>query len=109
MVYALQGEHELGRNESRLGELLDSRDYCKLHIVLNYIARLMGSASKPDSFRVWPVGVVGNDETGRQILTEMSAVGMDTRFVRTHHALRTPFSVCFLYPDGSGGNITSSN
>ena len=38
-----QGEHELGRNESRLGELLDSRDYCKLHIVEHYIARLMGS------------------------------------------------------------------
>ena len=42
MVYTLQGEHELGRNESRLGELLDSRDYCKLHIALHYIARLMG-------------------------------------------------------------------
>ena len=42
MVYALQGDHELGRNESRLGELLDSRDYCKLHIALHYIARLHG-------------------------------------------------------------------
>ena len=109
MIYALQGDHELGRNESRLGELLDSRDYCKLHIVLHYIARLMGSRREPDSFQVWPVGVVGGDAAGRQILTEMSAAGMDTRFVRTHPALRTIFSICFMYPDGSGGNITSSN
>ena len=109
MIYALQGEHELGRNESRLGELLDSRDYCKLHIVLHYIARLMGSGREPDAFQVSPIGVIGNDAAGHQILTEMSAAGMDTRFVRTHPALRTPFSVCFMYPDGSGGNITSSN
>lgn len=109
MIYALHGDHELGRNESRLGELLDSRDYCKLHIALHYIARLMGSQKRPDSFQVWPVGVVGNDAAGGQILAEMSTAGMDTRFVRTHAALRTPFSVCFMYPDGSGGNITSSN
>jgi sugar/nucleoside kinase (ribokinase family) len=109
IMYALSGEHELGRNESRLGELLDARDYCKLHIVEHYIARLMGSSRAPDSFRVWPIGVVGNDATGRQILTEMSAAGMDTQFVRSHPVLKTLFSVCFIYPDGSGGNITSSN
>ena len=109
MVYALQGEHELGRNESRLGELLDSRDYCKLHIVLHYIAGFMGSGRGPACFPVRPVGVVGNDAAGRQILTEMCAAGMDTQFVRTHPALKTSFSVCFMYPDGSGGNITSSN
>ena len=109
IVYALQGEHELGRNESRLGELLESRDYCKLHIVEHYIARLMGSRRDPASFRVWPVGVVGNDAVGRRILTEMSAAGIDTQFVRSHPALKTLFSVCFNYPDGSGGNITSNN
>jgi sugar/nucleoside kinase (ribokinase family) len=109
MIYALQGEHELGRNESRLGELLDSRDYCKLHIILHYVAGFMGSGRGPAYFPVRPVGVVGNDAAGRQILTEMSTAGMDTQFVRTHPALKTPFSVCFLYPDGSGGNITSSN
>jgi sugar/nucleoside kinase (ribokinase family) len=109
IMYALAGEHELGRNESRLGELLDARDYCKLHIVEHYIARLMGSSQASDSFRVLPIGVVGNDAVGRQILTEMSAAGMDIQFVRSHPALRTLFSVCFIYPDGSGGNITSSN
>ncbi len=110
MVYVLQGNHDLGRNESRLGELLDSRDYCKLHIALHYIARFMGGcSSETDSFRVWPIGVVGNDAAGRQILAEMGSAGMDTRFIRTHPVLRTPLSVCFMYPDGSGGNITSSN
>jgi sugar/nucleoside kinase (ribokinase family) len=109
IIYALQGEHELRRNESRLGELLESRDYCKLHIVEHYIARLMGSSKDPASFRVWPVAVVGNDAVGRRILTEMSGVGMNTQFVRSHPSLKTLFSVCFNYPDGSGGNITSSN
>jgi sugar/nucleoside kinase (ribokinase family) len=109
IVYALRGAHDLGRNESRLGELLESRDYCKLHIVQHYIARLMGSSRDPASFRVWPVGVVGNDEVGRRILTEMNDAVMDTQFVRSHLALKTLFSVCFNYPDGSGGNITSSN
>ncbi len=109
IIYVLHGEHELGRNESRLGELLESRDYCKLHIVEHYIARLMGSGRDPASFRVWPVGVVGNDAVGRRILNEMSAAGMDLQFVRSHPALKTLFSVCFNYPDGSGGNITSSN
>jgi len=109
IVYALQGNHELGRNESRLGDLLDSRDYCKLHIVLHYIARLMGSTPGSGSFRVWPVGVVGEDATGDRILSEMSHAGIDTRFVRTDPVLKTLSSVCFVYPDGSGGNITSSN
>lgn len=109
IMYALDGEHELSRNESRLGKLLNAQDYCKLHIVEHYIARLMGSGVGPGSFPVYPIGVVGNDEVGSQILTEMSAVGMDMRFVRSHPALKTLFSVCFVYPDGSGGNITSSN
>jgi len=31
------------------------------------------------------------------------------QFVRRDPSLKTLFSVCFIYPDGSGGNITSSN
>ena len=109
IMYSLLGEHDLGRNESRLGELLDSRDYCKLHILQHNIARLMGSDLAPGSFRVLPIGVVGNDAIGTQILTEMSDAGLDMQFVRSDPALKTLFSVCFIYPDGSGGNITSSN
>ena len=109
IIYALTGEHELGRNESRLGELLDARDYCKLHIVDHSIARLMGAGADTGSFQVWPIGVVGTDDAGRKIVAEMSAAGIDVQFVRSHPALKTLFSVCFIYPDGSGGNITSSN
>jgi sugar/nucleoside kinase (ribokinase family) len=109
IVYALKGDHDLGRNESRLGDLLDARDYCKLHIVQHYIARLMGCGKGATSFQVWPVGVVGNDTIGRQLLSEMAIAGIDTQFVRTDPERRTLFSVCFVYPDGSGGNITNSN
>jgi len=109
IVYALKGDHDLGRNESRLGDLLDARDYCKLHIVQHYIARLMGADNNSAPFRVLPIGVVGNDSVGRQLLSEMAIAGLDTQFVRTDPSLRTLFSVCFIYPDGSGGNITSSN
>jgi sugar/nucleoside kinase (ribokinase family) len=109
IMYVLDSEHELGRNESRLGTLLDARDYCKLHIVQHYVSRLMGAGRARSSFRVWPIGVVGNDAAGSRLLGEMDAAGMDIRFVRTHPALKTLFSVCYVYPDGSGGNITSSN
>jgi sugar/nucleoside kinase (ribokinase family) len=109
ILYELEGKHELGRNESRLGKLLDARDYCKLHIIEHYIARLMGCERGSDRFQVFPIGVVGDDGSGIQILNEMISVGMDMRFVRTHPNLKTLFSVCFTYPDGSGGNITSSN
>ena len=50
IMYSLDGEHELSRNESRLGNLLDARDYCKLHIVEHYIARLMGAAGSQVPF-----------------------------------------------------------
>jgi len=106
IMYSLHGDHDLGRNESRQGELLDSRDYCKLHILEHYIAKLMGAGRASDAFRVLPIGVVGNDGIGTQILGEMSAAGLDMQFMRRDPALKTLFSVCFIYPDGSGGNIT---
>lgn len=109
IVFALEGNHTLGRNESRLGELLDARDYCKLHIVEHYIARMMGANSPGAPLRVVPVGVVGEDETGRRLLGEMSEAGLDTRFTRVEPSLRTLFSVCFNYPDSAGGNVTASN
>ena len=54
IMYSLYGKHDLGRNESRLGELLDSRDYCKLHILEHYIARLMGAGSARTLFGYYP-------------------------------------------------------
>lgn len=103
IFFALDGEHTLGRNESRSGRLLDVRDYCKLHIVLHYVAKLLGN------FSVIPVGKIGDDASGAFVLREMRDVGMDTRFVEVVADKPTLLSVCFQYPDGCGGNITTSN
>ena len=45
IFFALDGNHTLGRDESRLGRLLDIRDYCKLHIISHYVARLLGAGA----------------------------------------------------------------
>lgn len=109
IVFALEGDPTLGRNESRLGKLLDARDYCKLHIVSHYIATITRQAQLTNSFSVVPIGVVGDDEVGHKLQNEMAQVGMDTGLVRIDNGHPTLFSVCFTYPDSSGGNITSSN
>ena len=105
IFFSLEGEHTLGRNESRPGKLLDVRDYCKLHIVSHYVAKLLGT----QSFRVFPVGKIGNDAAGQFVLRGLADVGIDTGFVQTVTGRPTLFSVCFQYPDGSGGNITTNN
>jgi sugar/nucleoside kinase (ribokinase family) len=109
LFFALEGDHTLGRNESRPGRLLDVRDYCKLHIIAHYVAVILGAGSEPDRFHVLPIGKVGDDGPGRAMLHEMAAAGMDTRNVVTIPDRPTTLSVCFQYPDGSGGNITTSD
>lgn len=104
---ALEGNRTLGRNESRAGRLLDARDYCKLHIVAHHVAVLCGADASGDPFHVAPIGAVGSDEAGRRLLDEMRAVGIDTGRVREVPDRPTLFSVCFQYPDGSGGNVTT--
>lgn len=37
VFFALDGDHTLGREESRSGRFLDKRDYCKLHIISHYV------------------------------------------------------------------------
>jgi sugar/nucleoside kinase (ribokinase family) len=109
MFFALDGDHTLGRNESRPARLLDVRDYCKLHIIAHYVAVLLGARSGHDGFHVLPIGKVGEDSAGRSMLRDMGLAGMDIRGVRTVKDRPTAFSVCFQYPDGSGGNITTNN
>jgi ribokinase len=99
---ALEGNRTLGREESRPADLLDQRDYCKLHIVSHYVRRLLG----PD-VPVVPIGKVGQDDAGRAVLDEMRATGLDTSLVSVS-ARPTLFAVCFLYPDGDGGNLSTS-
>jgi sugar/nucleoside kinase (ribokinase family) len=108
MAFALEGDHDLGRNESRPGRLLDVRDYCKLHIIAHYPAVLLGARPDGVPFRVVPVGKVGADQAGRRLVHEMAEAGMDTSFVDTVASRPTLLSVCFQYPDGSGGNVTTS-
>lgn len=109
LFFALDGNRTLGRNESRPGRLLAVRDYCKLHIIAHYVARLLGARSDGEPFHVMPVALVGDDESGAGLTREMIAAGMDTTLVKTSREKPTLFSVCFQYPDGSGGNITTSN
>ncbi len=108
LFFALEGQHTLGRNESRPGRLLNIRDYCKLHIISHYIAILLGAEPSGSPFHVVPVGKVGDDDAGRRMIQEMAAVGMDTQCVDILQDRPTLLSVCFQYPDGSGGNVTTS-
>ncbi len=107
LFFALEGNHTLGRNESRPARQLDVRDYCKLHIIAHYVAVLLGADPAGQPFHVLPIGKVGDDETGRRLWAEMAAVGIDMRLVERVAGQPTPLSVCFQYLDGSGGNITA--
>src|SRR6185437_13324748 len=108
VAFSLLGKHTLGREESRLGTLLPNRDYCKLHIVEHYIATLMGAKMAGAPFHVAAIGVVGNDAVGEQLVVEMEDAGIDTQWVRRDIDRPTLFSTCYVYPDGTGGNITAS-
>jgi sugar/nucleoside kinase (ribokinase family) len=104
IFFALDGEHTLGREESRSGRFLDRRDYCKLHIVSHYVRSLLGPA-----FITIPIGKVGRDEIGDRLLAEMREIGLDLRYVERVEDKPTLFAVCFIYPDGSGGNLTAND
>lgn len=106
ILFSLEGDHLLGREESRLGKLEPYKDFCKQHIILHYIALFLNSGKDT---HVFPIGEVGSDEIGQQLLQQMQGVGMNTDFVGVSDDERTLYSVCFQYPDFSGGNITTSN
>src|SRR5688572_24716919 len=102
--FALKGNHTLGREESRAGHFLANRDYCKLHIITHYVKTLLGAP-----FTAILIGQVGEDEIGRQLLQEMSETGLDTRYVGICPEAQTLYSICFTYPDGTGGNLTTDD
>lgn len=104
VFFALDGSHTLGREESRSGHYLERRDYCKLHIITHYVRTLLG----PD-FQTFLVGKVGDDTEGQQLLHEISDTGLDLRHVEVVPGGQTLFSFCFVYPDGTGGNLTTDN
>ena len=102
--FKLLGNQTLGREESRSGVFLDQEDHCKLHIISHYVKSLTGPG-----FSVIPIGKVGDDEWGARLLKEMADVGMNTCCMEQSIGDRTLYSFCFLYPDGSGGNMTTSD
>jgi ribokinase len=110
IFFALDGSHTLGREESRSGRFIDQRDYCKLHIIAHYVKVLLGPAF--ETILVSKVGGAVNgtaDDWGRRLLAEMASTGLDTRYVGVCPGEQTLLSVCFLYPDGTGGNLTASD
>jgi len=104
LFFVLDGNHTLGREESRSGHFLDRRDYCKLHIVSHYVRRLLGAR-----FPVLPIGMVGVDEIGDRLLEEMAEVGLDLRYVGRAEERRTLYALCLIYPDGNGCNVTEND
>ncbi|MEA5015634.1 MAG: PfkB family carbohydrate kinase [Candidatus Limiplasma sp.] len=107
LFFALEGNHTLGRNESRLGALLPHQDYCKQHVITHYVAVLLGGAQ--GRFTVHAMGKVGQDAPGRALIAQMRRAGIQTEAVVPVAEAPTLQSICFQYPDASGGNITSSN
>ncbi len=99
--FQLNGDHTLGREESRSGHFLNNRDYCKLHIIAHYVKVLLDSP-----FPVFPIGKVGQDDPGQRLLQEMQDADLDNRFVSVVPDAPTLTSICYIYPDGSGGNLT---
>ena len=104
ILFKLIGNHDLGRNESRLGVLSDDQDYCKLHIILNYVAALSDPA-----LPVYAISRVGDDPTGHELISCMNETGINTDFLKRSAAAPTMFSVCYQFPGGEGGNITTEN
>ena len=102
--FLLDGNEPLGREESRSGRFLDRRDYCKLHIISHYVKALLGGRMD-----VCPIGRVGDDADGIRLCREMNDAGLDLRFVKTTPGRPTLFSFCLVYPDGSGGNLTTGD
>ncbi len=86
--FALLGNDTLGREESRLGYFLDRKDYCKLHIVSYYVKVLLG----PD-FSVIPIGKVGDDAVGKELIQEMQEVGLDLKYVERCPGYQTLYSL----------------
>jgi sugar/nucleoside kinase (ribokinase family) len=102
--FRLNGDRTLTREESRSGHFMDVRDYCKQHIILHYIKILLGA-----DFPVIPVGKVGDDVIGDQLISEMTSTGFLMDYVEKVAYVSTLLSFCFYYPDGTGGNLTTDN
>ena len=97
----------IGREETRAAARLPHRDFCKLHIVIHYIAAILKEIDL--GLEIYPVGAVGNDGEGKELLELISEAGISRKYIKMLEGVPTLHSICFQYDDGSGGNITESN
>jgi sugar/nucleoside kinase (ribokinase family) len=104
IAFELEGNETLGRNESRLGHLLPTRDFCKLHIICHYLGRFLG-----ERYPIHLVSAVGEDEAGEKLIQEIRDAHLKADFIQKTPDFPTPYCVCFQYPDKSGGNITEGS
>ncbi len=104
VLFKLIGDENLGRNESRLAELTNFKDFCKLHIIFNYVASLLEG-----ELPVYAISAVGEDEDGRELLELMQNSKINVDYIERSDELRTMYAVCYQFPGGEGGNITTSN
>ena len=58
---------------------------------------------------VVPIGRVGDDAAGKEVKHHLSRVGVDLSYLATDPRIPSLFSVCFAYPSGEGGNLTTLN
>jgi sugar/nucleoside kinase (ribokinase family) len=104
LLFLSERPETLGRSESRPVILSKARDFCKQHIVLHYAAALTRGVA-----RTIPIGFVGSDIPGRDLLAEMSAAGLETTYIGVSEKDATMISVCLQYPNKEGCNITTMN
>lgn len=103
ILFELEGDRALSRNETRMACLSPAKDYCKIHIILHYIARVLSP-----EVSVYAIGAVGQDQMGAQLTGMMKQAGIDTAFVRSTDERPTMYAVCLQYPDKSVCNVTTA-
>ena len=103
ILFELDGDRPLSRNETRLARLSPTHDYCKQHIILHYLARLLSP-----EVSVRPIGLVGRDDAGDRLIAQMREAGMDVSLVGQTAERPTMYCVCMQYPDKAVCNVTTS-
>ena len=103
ILFNFDDNRPLSRNETRMASLSKAKDYCKLHIILHYIARILSP-----ELLVYAIGVVGQDQAGAELTAKMKRAGIDTTFVHQTTEKPTMFAVCLQYPDKSVCNVTTA-
>jgi sugar/nucleoside kinase (ribokinase family) len=104
MLFHSDTMETLGRSESRPVTLSNAKDYCKQQIVFYYVSTFTKGTAQ-----VFPIGFVGNDVQGRNLIAEMEREGMDVSYIGISPDKATMISICLQYPDKEGCNFTAVN